>query len=130
VHPRRLLSMKHRFNQEVSNESCTQCDHSHSASIPQSNKTGRHWSAIAGHTFKLVALWAAFSSFMATVAVCPFCGRSGCPVGIGFAGVAGGFLTFLLRGGRAIAGSIWRLFHPPEHKTSPNSVERRQENEE
>jgi len=37
--------------------------------------------------------WLAFTGLYATFSVCPFCGQSGCPTGIGSAGLVGAILA-------------------------------------
>jgi hypothetical protein len=37
--------------------------------------------------------WLAFTGLYATFSVCPFCGQSGCPTGIGSAGLVGAVLA-------------------------------------
>jgi hypothetical protein len=44
--------------------------------------------------------WFGLSSLYAMFSVCPFCGRQGCPVGAGTAGLVGGFFTLLLQNWR------------------------------
>jgi len=52
----------------------------------------------------------AFSSLYAMSAVCPFCGRAGCPVGAGSAGVVGLAFASLMQWGRACRGALARAF--------------------
>jgi hypothetical protein len=44
--------------------------------------------------------WFGCSILYAMFSVCPFCGRPGCPVGAGAAGLFGGFLTLFLQNWR------------------------------
>ena len=55
--------------------------------------------AIFGPVFRFIAWWFAFTGLYSMFAVCPFCGQAGCVVGIGSAGVVGGFLTLMLQYG-------------------------------
>ncbi|MEO0184608.1 MAG: hypothetical protein ABIL20_02270 [candidate division WOR-3 bacterium] len=50
--------------------------------------------------FRLFGWWLGLSSLYAMFSVCPFCGRQGCPVGAGSAGVVGGILTLFLQNWR------------------------------
>jgi len=54
---------------------------------------------IFGPVFRFIAWWFAFTGLYSMFAVCPFCGQAGCVVGIGSAGVVGGFLTLMLQYG-------------------------------
>jgi hypothetical protein len=49
------------------------------------------------NSLRFLGLWFGFSGLYAMFAVCPFCGRPGCPVGAGVAGVVGAAFTLLKR---------------------------------
>jgi len=42
---------------------------------------------------RFLGWWFGLSSLYAMFSVCPFCGRQGCPLGAGAAGLVGGFFT-------------------------------------
>lgn len=46
-----------------------------------------------GRFFRMFASWFGFTGLYAMFAVCPFCGRQGCPVGLASAGTIGAFLS-------------------------------------
>jgi hypothetical protein len=48
--------------------------------------------------------WLAFTGLYATFSVCPFCGQSGCPVGIGSAGLVGGVMALLAQRWNILTG--------------------------
>jgi hypothetical protein len=52
---------------------------------------------ILGHLFRFFGWWFAFSGLYSMFAVCPFCGRVGCPVGAGSAGLVGGFFALCMQ---------------------------------
>ena len=52
---------------------------------------------ILGRLVKFFGWWFGFSGLYAMFAVCPFCGQAGCPVGIGSAGVVGGFCAICMQ---------------------------------
>ena len=45
--------------------------------------------------YKFFGWWAIFASAITAFSVCPVCGQTGCPVGIGTAGILAGFLSLL-----------------------------------
>jgi hypothetical protein len=46
---------------------------------------------------RFLGWWLGLSMLYAMFAVCPFCGRQGCPVGMGGAGLIGGVFALLLQ---------------------------------
>lgn len=46
-----------------------------------------------GRIFRFIAYWFGFSGLYAAFAVCPFCGRQGCPVGMASTGTVGLFFA-------------------------------------
>jgi hypothetical protein len=48
--------------------------------------------------------WLIFSGIYASSAICPFCGRIGCPVGGASAGLVGGFFAVLLPAWKRLLG--------------------------
>ena len=50
-----------------------------------------------GHLFRLIASWFGFTGLYAMLAVCPFCGQQGCPVGMASAGTLGAFFALCLQ---------------------------------
>ena len=46
-----------------------------------------------GHLFRLLVSWFGFTGLYAMLAVCPFCGQQGCPVGIASASTVGAFFA-------------------------------------
>ena len=55
-----------------------------------------------GRLFKLAGWWFGFTGLYAAFAVCPFCGRPGCPVGMASAGTVGAFFALCI--------NDWQLF--------------------
>lgn len=75
----------------------------------QSNKTyGRLLKKypIIGHLLRFLRWWFIFSGLYAIFAVCPFCGRVGCPVGAGSVGFVGGFLALCMQNWKAFVKLI------------------------
>jgi len=52
---------------------------------------------LLGPLFRFLRWGLAFSGLYAMFAVCPFCGRVGCPVGAGSAGLVGGFFALCMQ---------------------------------
>jgi hypothetical protein len=52
---------------------------------------------IIGNLFRFLGLWLAFTGVYNMLAVCPFCGQVGCPIGVGSAGVVGGFFALIVQ---------------------------------
>ncbi len=50
-----------------------------------------------GRFFRMFAAWFGFTGLYAMFAVCPFCGRQGCPVGMASAGTIGAFLSLCIQ---------------------------------
>ncbi|MGQ9465679.1 MAG: hypothetical protein ACUVQ4_08245 [bacterium] len=69
-------------------------NHIHKPVTKQGNKR-----PLFGHKLLRIFLWwFGFSSFYAmTSGVCPCCGRPGCPVGAGLAGIMGGVVTLFMQ---------------------------------
>lgn len=72
---------------------CTHNNQSEHASGGGKRKTG-------AHIMRLIATWFGFSSLYAMFSVCPFCGQAGCPVGVGGAGIIGGFFALIAQSGK------------------------------
>jgi hypothetical protein len=49
-----------------------------------------------GHLFRLAGWWFGFTGLYAAFAVCPFCGRPGCPVGMASASTIGAFFALCI----------------------------------
>ena len=75
------------------------CDHHHEPA-----PAARPMSGIV----RFVAWFVAFSGLYAMSAVCPFCGRAGCPVGAASAGVVGLAFASLMQWGRACRSFLAR----------------------
>jgi len=56
---------------------------------------------VLGRLLRFSGWWFGFSGLYAMFAVCPFCGQTGCPVGIGSAGLVGGFCALGMQNGKA-----------------------------
>ena len=86
------------------------CEHHEAAEDhPDLSVPGRRrW----GGAFRFLGWFAAFSGVYAMGAVCPFCGRQGCPVGGASAGMVGLVFASLMQWGRsawsALAGLVRR----------------------
>ncbi|MEW5949843.1 MAG: hypothetical protein AB1711_10605 [Thermodesulfobacteriota bacterium] len=52
---------------------------------------------LLGPLFRFLRWGLAFSGLYAMFAVCPFCGRVGCPVGAGSVGLVGGFFALCMQ---------------------------------
>ncbi len=63
-----------------------------------------------GRCLRLMVWWLVFTGIYASSAVCPFCGRPGCPVGGVSAGVVGGVFTLVLAKGKAFMNYLARRF--------------------
>ena len=61
---------------------------------------------IFGPVFRFIAWWFAFTGLYSMFAVCPFCGNAGCVVGVGSAGIVGGFLALMLQYGKTAVSFI------------------------
>ncbi len=63
-----------------------------------------------GRSLKFLTWWLIFSGIYASSAVCPFCGRFGCPVGGAGAGIVGGLFALVLGKGKVIIEPVTRRF--------------------
>lgn len=66
-----------------------------------------------GHFFRFFGWWAAFSGLIAMFAQCPFCGKPGCIVGPGVAGLfgsIGGFMYLYITKGKVIINNIFKKY--------------------
>jgi len=59
-----------------------------------------------GHLFRFIGWWFGFAGLYAAFAVCPFCGRQGCPVGLASAGTAGAFFALCIQDWRRLFALI------------------------
>jgi len=58
---------------------------------------------------RFIRWWLTFSGVYAMFGVCPFCGRTGCPIGAGSMGLVGGFFALCMQGvekGKEIVKSL------------------------
>jgi hypothetical protein len=78
------------------------CDHHHDAPEAPGKRP------MAGLT-RYLSWFLAFSGLYAMSAVCPFCGRAGCPVGAGSAGLVGLLFASLMQWGRSCRTLLARL---------------------
>ncbi len=67
-------------------------------------------SSISRSVFRFFGWWLGFSGLYAMFAVCPFCGRAGCPVGAGSAGLVGAFFALCLTVGKRVRGFVKGCF--------------------
>lgn len=58
---------------------------------------GRRRRCPSGHLFRFFARWLGFTVLYSAFAVCPFCGRQACPVGLASAGGVGAFFAFCMQ---------------------------------
>jgi hypothetical protein len=63
-----------------------------------------------GRLLKFLAWWLIFSGIYASSAVCPFCGRLGCPVGGASAGIVGGLFALVISKDKVIIERLTRKF--------------------
>ena len=78
------------------------CEHPESAPAPKPRP-------LAGF-MRYLAWFAAFSGVYAMGAVCPFCGRQGCPTGTASAGLVGLVFASLMQWGRTFRLFLARVF--------------------
>ncbi len=76
------------------------CDH---------HETTRAGKRPLGGVMRYLGWFAAFSGVYAMGAVCPFCGRQGCPTGAASAGVIGLVFASLMQWGRSFKAFLGRL---------------------
>ena len=50
-----------------------------------------------GHLFRFLGWWFGIAGLYSVFSVCPFCGQSGCPVGLASAGTIGAFLALCMQ---------------------------------
>lgn len=74
----------------------TNIKHNHSNDIETGNRETIKLSPL-GYTIKLLAKWVGFAGLYTAFSVCPFCGRPGCPVGIGSASIVGAFFVLIFQ---------------------------------
>ena len=67
-------------------------------------------SSISWSVFRFFGWGLGFSGLYAMFAVCPFCGRAGCPVGAGSAGLVGAFFALCITGGKRVRGFVKDFF--------------------
>jgi hypothetical protein len=67
--------------------------------------TGYH---LVGRALRFFAWWLLFAGIYGSSAVCPFCGRVGCPVGGASAGVVGAFCAVLVQPAAGFFRSVRR----------------------
>lgn len=67
-----------------------------------------------GYTIKLVSKWFGFTGLYAAFSVCPFCGQTGCPVGIGSASIVGAFFILIFQDWRILFNYIKSNFFKNE----------------
>jgi len=63
----------------------------------ENNRIAARRHPLLGPLFRFLRWGLAFSGLYAMFAVCPFCGRVGCPVGAGSAGFIGGFFALCMQ---------------------------------
>lgn len=56
---------------------------------------------VIGGLLRFFSWWLVFFGIYASSSVCPFCGQAGCPVGVGAAGIMGGFFAAIWIYGKA-----------------------------
>ncbi len=54
--------------------------------------------------------WLGFTGLIAGTSMCPFCGQSGCPVGIGVASTMGGFFALFMQNWKEPFKRLYRRF--------------------
>ena len=81
---------------------------------------------VIGGLLRFFSWWLVFFGIYASSSVCPFCGTPGCPVGVGAAGIMGGFFAALWTYGRAWLDRLKALigrfgrFRRGRHVTGPD----------
>jgi len=73
----------------------------------ESERSSRGRSRV-GYMVRIVATWFAFTGLYAGFAVCPFCGRQACPVGLASAASVGAFFALCVQDWRRIVRFIQR----------------------
>ncbi|MGB9721496.1 MAG: hypothetical protein ACPL28_08475 [bacterium] len=72
---------------------------------------------ITAKIIRFFGWWIGLSSLFGAVTVCPFCGRQGCPVGPGTAGLVGGIFTLFLQNWRHLMRHMrMKFFKMSVHK--------------
>lgn len=66
----------------------------------------------ASGALRFAGWWTIFASLLAINSICPICGGTSCPVGIGATGILAGLLAGFKQYGRSIIGAAVRLFRP------------------
>ena len=79
-----------------------------------------HKYPVIGRVLKFFTWWLIFSGIYASSAVCPFCGRLGCPVGGAGAGMVGGFFAILLGPGKIFLKYLTGVCHKIRAKIKLN----------
>ena len=91
--------------QKESTHTCTDPDCLHDETPEYPKGTRRTWKIyqypVIGGLLRFFSWWLVFFGIYASSSVCPFCGTPGCPVGVGAAGIMGGFFAALWTYGRA-----------------------------
>jgi hypothetical protein len=65
---------------------------------------------IRSKLYKFFGWWIIFAGSITIFSVCPICGQTGCPVGIGTTGILAGIFSLIKTGGKGYLTSIKRFF--------------------
>ncbi|MBN1498060.1 MAG: hypothetical protein JXA07_14910 [Spirochaetes bacterium] len=73
---------------------------------------------ISSGIVRFAGWWSIFAGALALNSVCPICGSSACPVGLGTTGIIAGLIAALKLWGGKLVRAIVRKTRPPETGTS------------
>ncbi len=66
---------------------------------------------IRSRVYKFFGWWFIFAGAITVFSVCPICGQTGCPVGVGTTGIIAGLLSLIKTGGKNHIRLLFRLFN-------------------
>ena len=84
--------------------------HLHLHSQDSCSHHGRRAMSPFGYLFRFIGWWFGLTGLYAMFAVCPFCGQTGCPVGLASAGTVGAFLSLCIQDWRRLFSFIRQKF--------------------
>ncbi len=70
---------------------------------------------IRSKIYKFFGWWIIFAGGMTVFSVCPICGQTGCPIGIGTTGILAGIFSLIKTGGKSYISTLKRFFTNRKH---------------